>query len=152
MRKWMLLLVCVVLLAGQNTSTAQVTVLGANRAAELPSVVLSGLEAYKAKGPEEAVMSWVKNGPLDGDKDALSQANVLRQVQTFYGSYESFDVISSRDLTQRVRIVYLVMNYEKGPLFGKFVCYRSDREWMVTNFVLNTKETAVLPADVTLAN
>ncbi len=152
MRKWILFLGCVMLLAGQQTLTAQVTLLGSNRMAELPPVLLSGLEAYKAKGPEEAVSLWVKNGPLDGDKDALGQAAVLRQIQSFYGAYESFDVISSRDLTQRVRIVYLVMNYEKGPLFAKFVCYRSDREWMVTNFLLNTKDAVVLPATVALEN
>ncbi len=152
MRKWMLFLGCVVLLAGQQTSTAQVTLLGSNRMAELPPVLLSGMEAYKAKGPEEAVSLWVKNGPLDGDKEALSQVAVLRKIQSLYGAYQSFDVISSQDLTQRVRIVYLVMNYERGPLFAKFVCYRSDREWTVTDFLLNIKDTAVLPAAVTLSN
>jgi hypothetical protein len=61
-------------------------------------------------------------------------------------------VIISRDVTQRVRIVYMVLNYEKGPLYAKFVCYRSEREWTVTDFVLNTKDTAVLPADVIISN
>jgi len=98
------------------------------------------------------VKVWVRNGPLDGDKSALSQANVLRQIQDYYGAYQSFDLIAAYDLTQRVRLVYVVMNFEKGPVFGKFICYRSDREWMVTNFVLNTKDTEVLPTEVTLEN
>jgi hypothetical protein len=140
------------MLAGQRAAVSQVTLLGSARMSEVPAVIVAGLDAYKAKGPGEAIKVWVRNGPLDGDTATLSQADGLQQVQNVYGAYQSFDVMSSRDLSPRVRIVYMVMNYEKGPLFARFVCYRSDREWTVTNFVLNTLDTEVLPADVSLSN
>jgi len=114
---------------------------------DIPHVVIAGLEAYKDKGPDEAVKAWIKDSPLDGNKDALTQANMLRQVQDFYGLYQSFETISTEDLSRRVRVVYLVMNFDKGPLFAKFVTYHSeDHGWVLTSFNFNTKAELILPS------
>jgi hypothetical protein len=108
--------------------------------------MLSGLEAYKADGPDAAIKAWVKGGPLEGSKDALSQANVLRQIQDYYGTYKAFDLIRSRNLSPTTRVIYLTLDYEKGPLFAKFVIYRTEQSWILTSFTFNTKEEMVLPA------
>ena len=112
---------------------------------EIPKILLSGMEAYKAEGPEAAIKAWIKGSSIEGSKDALSQANVLRQIQDFYGAFKSFDLISSRNLTPATRVVYLALDYEKGPLFAKFVIYRSDQSWIVVNFAFNTKEELIIP-------
>jgi hypothetical protein len=70
---------------------------GVNEA--LPPVIVSGLDAYKAEGPEDAVRAWIKGSPIDGSKDALSQANVLRQIHDCYGAYQGFEVFSRRELS-----------------------------------------------------
>jgi hypothetical protein len=114
-------------------------------AEEIPKVILSGLEAYKAEGPEAAVKAWIKGSSIEGSKEALSQANVLRQVQDFYGTYKAFELIRSRDLTPTTRIIYLTLNYEKGPLFAKFTAYRAEQGWIIANFTFNTKEDLILP-------
>jgi hypothetical protein len=110
---------------------------------DLPAVINSGLDAYKSKGPDEAVKAWIKGSPLEGSKDALSQANSLRQIQDFYGAYQSSDVVSTRELSPKTRILYLVMNYESGPLFAKFVVYRTDKGWILTSFNFNTKDEMI---------
>lgn len=112
---------------------------------ELPPVVIAGLEAYRSKGPDEAVRTWIKGSPIDGSKDALSQANILRQIQDYYGTYESFEIAGSREITPRVRNIYLVLEFEKGPLFGKFMVYKTEQGWVLTSFLFNTKEAAVFP-------
>jgi len=84
---------------------------------------------------------------MDGSKDALSQANVLRQVQDFYGAYQSYDVVSLRDTSPHINVIYLVLNYEKGPLFAKFVLYRADTGWILTSFNFNAKEEAIFPTN-----
>jgi hypothetical protein len=114
----------------------------------LPLIVVSGLEAYKAKGPEEAVRAWIKGSAMDGSKDALSQANILRQVQDFYGAYQSYDVVSLRDTSPHINVIYLVLNYEKGPLFSKFVLYRADTGWILISFNFNAKEEAIFPTNL----
>lgn len=116
--------------------------------AEIQRVIVSGLDAYKEKGPEEAVRTWIKDSPIDGSKEALTQANMLRQIQDYYGSYKSFDLISSKGITDRVRVTYLVLNYEKGPLFAKFVTFRSEAStWLLTSFNFNTRPEVILPSE-----
>jgi len=145
---------CVLMmLASLGTAKAQVALVGPNPiGVEAPKIIADGMAAYAIKGPEEAIKVWLRNGPLDGDKGALSQGNTLRQIQDFYGSYESYDVIKAYNRSERVRIVYLVINFEKGPVYAKFTCYKSEREWLVIDFLLNTKDKEVLPTEVTPIN
>jgi len=149
MRKSALLFCFCALTFGQLSLRAQTTDANQKQAGEsLAPIILSGLQAYKDKGPDDAVKAWIKDSPLDGNKDALTQANNLRQVQDYYGSYRGYEVIGSKDLTAKIRIVYMVLDYDKGPLFAKFVIYRADLGWILTNFLFNTKEDAVLPTAV----
>lgn len=115
---------------------------------DIPKIVLSGVEAYKAEGPEAALAAWIKGSPIEGSKDAMSQANILHQVQDFYGSFKGVDLIRARNLTPNVRVLYLSLNYEKGPVFAKFTLYQNAQGWILTNFLFNTKEEAVLPASL----
>jgi len=110
---------------------------------DLPSIITNGLQAYKDKGPEEAVKTWIKGGPLDGSKDALSQSNSLRQIQDYYGAYQSFEAVSDKSLSPRTRIIYLVLDYENGPVFAKFAIYKAEHGWVITYFNFNTKEDVV---------
>jgi hypothetical protein len=114
---------------------------------DLPPVLIEGMRGYKQMGPDEAVRQWIKNSPIDGSKDALSQSNILRQVQDFYGPFEYFEVIQDQDLTPHIRVIYLSLNYQKGPLFGKFVFYRTNATWILTSFNFNSKEDQILPAN-----
>jgi hypothetical protein len=112
---------------------------------EIPPVIKAGLEAYKVEGPEAAIKAWLKGSALEGSKDALSQANVLRQIQDYYGSYESFEVISTRNVTKTTQIVYLAMNFQKGPVFARFMVYHAADGWVSVTFTFNTKSEAILP-------
>lgn len=147
MRKSAFFFCSFVFVFGQLTSAAQsADSIKKPNVGEIAPIIISGLEAYKAKGPEEAVRAWIKGSPIDESKDALSQSNYLRQVQDYYGAYQTFDIVSTHDITSRVRMVYLVLNYEKGPLFVRFMVYRSDKTWILTNFKFNTQEDVILPA------
>lgn len=149
MRKSALLFCFCALVLGQFSLCAQTADPNQKQIGEsLPPIILSGLQAYKDKGPDDAVKAWIKDSPLDGNKDALTQANNLRQVQDYYGSYRGYEVIGSKELTTKTRIIYMVLDYDKGPLFARFVVYRSEQGWILTNFNFNTKEEAVLPTAV----
>jgi hypothetical protein len=115
---------------------------------EVPAIVLSGLKAYKDKGADEAVRAWIKGSAIDGSKEALTQANNLRQIEDYYGSYRDFEVVAITDVTPKTRAVYIVLDFEKGPLFAKFVVYRPNESWILVNFNFNTKEEAILPTAV----
>lgn len=141
-------LLCAALLLSGTGAYSQVAGSEHVQKTEVQRVIINGLDAYKEKGPEEAVRAWIKDSPIDGSKEALTQANMLRQIQDYYGAYKSFDLISSTSITDRVRITYLVLNYEKGPLFAKFVTFRSDgNTWLLTSFNFNTRSEVILPAE-----
>jgi hypothetical protein len=112
---------------------------------EVPKVILSGLDAYKAEGPEAAIKAWLKGSPVEGSKEALSQANNLRQIQDFYGAYKTFHLVQSRNISPTSRIIYLVLDHEKGPVFYKFLVFRTEQGWILTSFYLNTHPEQVLP-------
>lgn len=114
-------------------------------AGEVPKILLSGLEAYKAEGPEAAVKAWIKGSAVEGSREALSQANLLRQIQDFYGAYKEYHVICSRKVTPTTRVFFLSLDFEKGPLFGRFVVYRTEQGWILTQFNFNTKDEAIVP-------
>jgi len=111
---------------------------------DLPPVITLGMEAYRQSGAGEAVKAWLKDSPLQSTRDSIKEVNNLRSVESYYGAFQNFDVISSKDLSSRTRIVFVAMNYERGPLFARFVAYRTQGEWILTNFDFNTDERQIL--------
>jgi hypothetical protein len=149
MRKYAFYMFSCTLAFGQLISSAQTAEISQKRAIEsLPPIIASGLQAYKDKGPDEAVRAWIKGSALDGNKDALTQANNMRQFQDFYGAYRSFEVISTRNISSKTQVIYMVLEYDKGPIFAKFIIYRPDKDWIMVNFKFNTKEDVILPTAV----
>jgi hypothetical protein len=111
----------------------------------VPHFIINGINAYKSVGPEAAIKSWTEFGALQDSKDATEQAAYLHQVQNLYGPLEGYDFISSRILSPRTRVIYLTFDYERGPLFAKFVIYRSSQRWLLTSIDFNVREEMVLP-------
>ncbi|MGH9587535.1 MAG: hypothetical protein ACRD3F_11325 [Acidobacteriaceae bacterium] len=141
MRKLAILICTCILFAAPSLSVAQSK--GPDGA--VPDVVLAGLQAYKNGGAQAAVQAWIKGGPLDGSADASSDVRALDQIQQAYGGYRSCDVIHAGDLTRRIRVIYLAMYFERGPLFAKFVVYRTGATWVLTSFKFNSDADAILP-------
>ncbi len=151
MRKLAMFLCLCAFVFGNMTAVAQTSEASEKQGEGLPHFIIAGLQAYKDKGPEEAVRVWIKHSPIDGSRDALAQSNNLHQVQDYYGAYQMHEVIAIRVLSPKTRVIYLVMNFEKGPLFCKFVVYRSEQGWILTNFNFNTKEELIVPSEIGLS-
>ena len=114
---------------------------------DVPDVIIKGLDAYPLEGPEAAVKTWIRGGPIEADSQALANAGSFKEVEAYYGRYLGYQFISAKHLTVSTKFVYLQMNYEKGPLFVRFLCYWTGSSWVVTGrFVFNTDPQQVLPA------
>jgi hypothetical protein len=123
---------------------------GASFAAEpsiaIPKVVAEGLAAYAAGGPEEAVKVWTTGGPSEGNETVISQAGSMKQLEGYYGKYTGYQVIGGRDLSPVSRLLYLQLDYEKGPVFCSFLLFKAAADWIVTGkIVMNTDPAIVLP-------
>ena len=114
----------------------------------IPDILLRGLVTYKAKGADAAMTAWIKGSPIEGDKTALSQANIFRQIESLYGAYIGYDLIRIVDITPSSKLVYIQMNFEKGPVFASFLCYLKKTEWIIENLDFNTAPDKILPSDL----
>lgn len=151
MRRLILSVVALVCLVSWVPASAQNSAQVQKKTVEnVPPILVAGLQAYKEKGPEEAIKAWLKGSPIEDDRDALSQALMLQRIQGFYGKYEDYDVIATRSLTPRMQTIYLVMNFEKGPLFGRFITYRTEQGWIMTSFNFNTNSGTIFPGEESL--
>ncbi len=114
------------------------------------SLIQSGCNSYmEGNDPKLAIQAWIKNSGIDGSKEALSQSNILTQIQDFYGAFEGCDIIKEHDISTRTKSILLVMNYAKGALFANFFVYKNaDEQWLTTSFDFQTKAQLIFPNDI----
>ena len=114
-----------------------------NPKAALAPVITAGLEAYRNVGIDQAFRAWLRNSPLHWDP---ALAAPLHSAQEQFGPFQDWDVIAVRGLGSTTRIVYLVLDYQDGPAFAKFVLYRTEQQgWIITNLKFSLEEDAILP-------
>ncbi|MBK1851994.1 MULTISPECIES: hypothetical protein [unclassified Marinobacter] len=56
------------------------------------------VEVYKKEGGTAFMKRVLKNGPLESDMKSLSQAQVLGQIEQFFGPIETATVLSTKEL------------------------------------------------------
>jgi hypothetical protein len=89
---------------------------------------------------------WLKGSPLESNKEALSQANVLRQIEDLYGKFDGAEIIKEHQISSRVRTIIAVLHYSRGPVFGRFQVYETSQgNWAVTEFNFHTDADTILP-------
>jgi hypothetical protein len=110
------------------------------------SLVERGADAYVADGPEAAIKVWIAGSGLEGNTQALTQANMLRQIEDYYGKPQGIDIIKRSRISPRSEIIYFAVNYAKGIAYGRFQAYRKmDGEWISTEFRFHTQANEILP-------
>ena len=99
----------------------------------------------KAKGVQEFIKTLVKDGPMEGNVEIKTQIATLEKIELYYGKYQSYDILNIKRLSDSIRLVYLIINFEKGAVFGKLVAFKNKNKETVTSFVFHTKPEKVLP-------
>ncbi len=112
----------------------------------IPDIIKTGFAAYRVSGPEAAIATWLRGGPGEDDKLALSSASTFRQIESLYGAYKGYTLIRMVQLTPTSKLAYFQINYDKGPVFIKFLCYVKNGGWIISGrFDLNTDPEKILP-------
>jgi hypothetical protein len=113
---------------------------------DVPPVVLSGLQVYKAEGAAAAVKAWLLNSPVGDDAALISNTTAaLKRIQTTYGTLIGHDILQSSPLGSRGARNYVILLFERGPLYAYFDTYRTSKGWIVTGFLFNGKPDEILP-------
>lgn len=88
---------------------------------------------------------WQKGGLLEGDNKVSSLASYLRRVSQYACNYQSHEVLQTKPIGRSARVLYLVVNFERGAVYGRFLLYRSQGDWVVQNMDFNTRPEALMP-------
>ena len=75
----------------------------------------------------------------------MSQVGALAQIETFYGKYVSYQVLNQRELGSTTQIVYLLCNFEHGPVFAKAILYKAGSAWTMVSLKFHTEADQVFP-------
>lgn len=112
---------------------------------EIPAPLREALSVYKNEDIQSFITTLVRGGPLEGHQELRQQALILKQLKGYYGAYHSIDIVHVNKLSDSIRLVYFLLNYEKGPVFGKLTAYKvGDRE-TITSFRFHTKAEEIFP-------
>ena len=106
----------------------------------------TGASAYIKGGAASAIEAWIKGSALEGNTQATSQANSLRQIEDFYGKPEGYEVVLESKVSERSAVVLAIINYHKGPLFFRLSAYRlANGNWITAEFKINTEVNFLFP-------
>jgi len=112
----------------------------------IPPFVLSGLDEYRNRNLEDAVKIWLKGSESEG-VGIGRRAEELRKFVENNGTFRSWELMSTRSYSSRFRILYLVLHFDKRPVFARFDVYQSDLGWiLLNNYAFNEDPDKILPA------
>lgn len=116
--------------------------------ADVPRVVLDGFDAYRKSGLRAGLDAWLKTSPVAATVNLEQMMSALSQIEGLYGRMTGYDVLRVVHVGTRVRRVYFVVLYEKGPLYGYIDCYQTSQGWVVPGFLTNAQPGVILPPDL----
>lgn len=114
-----------------------------------PELINQGLRAYSQNGLNTAVQLWLQNSLLDRATLLRSEMAALKQADAHFGAFESGEVMRSVAITPRVTRVYLVLYYERAPLWAWFDLYRTrNGNQVISDVYFSPKVQVILPAEL----
>ncbi|MFA6287026.1 MAG: hypothetical protein WC661_06525 [Opitutaceae bacterium] len=141
MKKILPLLLVVAALAAAPVAHAQ------NRQ-PVPEIINQGFNAYAQTGLSAALQVWLQNSLLDRATLLKTELAALKQADTTYGLFESGEVMRQVAITPRVTRVYLVLYFERSPLWAYFDLYKTrNGNQVISDIFFNTKVQVILPAE-----
>ena len=113
-------------------------------------LINQGLNAYAQSGLNTALQIWLQNSLLDRTTLLRSELAALKQADATFGLFESGEVMRTVAITPRVTRVYLVLYYERAPLWAWFDLYRTrNGAQAISDVFFSPKVQVILPADFT---
>ena len=115
----------------------------------VPELINQGFNAYAQSGLNSALQVWLQNSLLDRNTLLRNELAALKQADATYGLFESGEVMQQVAITTRVTRVYLVLYYERAPLWAYFDLYKTrNGSEVISDIFFNTKVQVILPSDL----
>jgi hypothetical protein len=118
---------------------------GADSTGNIPPAIQKGLTLYERGGADVAFDAWQHGGLLDGDARVASKVRAFKEITATIGNYRASEVIALKEIGKSSRIVYIAMNFKRGAVYGNFLLYKGESDWVVQNMFFSTRPEAIMP-------
>jgi hypothetical protein len=124
---------------------------GIDREYDVPYIISEGMEAYKKDDAKSAISTWLGRGHFENSKLALIKpTEQLKKIESIYGLFKAYHIVFVNEPSISTKFIYVVMDYEKGPAFARFVTFKTEREWHVVRLSFDLEAESVWPAYIFL--
>lgn len=106
------------------------------------------MAVYKIKGVDNFIPALLQGSPLSGDASILAKVATIKRIESYYGSLLDYEVVEECILSSKVTLIYYVIQYDRGPLFGTVTVYNSHGKQVVTRFNFQTDVTKLWNANL----
>ncbi len=115
----------------------------------VPRLIDQGLAAYSQSGLNTALQFWLENSTLDRTTLLRGELAALSHADAHHGRFEDGKALRTTTVAPRVTRVYLILHYERAPLWAWFDVYRTRTgAQVVADVFFSSKADAVLPPDL----
>ncbi len=116
---------------------------GAN--APVPAALEKGFQIFKSAGPVPAFDAWREGGVLEDAAKAPGETSKFKEMVKPLRNFKSYEVIGAKEIGTTSKILYVAMAFERGVLYGSFLVWKSERDWVVQRMDFDTKPEIIMP-------
>lgn len=99
--------------------------------ADIPHNLHWGLDLLRRDAYDDAEKEIFAGSRIPANGSLSASFRSFREQD---GQFQGFDIISSQEITPRLQVFYLALEYEKAPHFIRFTLYRIPDGWVVLHF------------------
>lgn len=115
----------------------------------IPIVIEQGFDAYAQNGLTSALDTWGNHSLLDRAALFKSEVPALKLADANFGLFERGEVVRTVAVTGRLTRVYVVLYYERAPLWAWFDLYTTRQgKQVISEVFFSPKLHQVLPEDI----
>jgi hypothetical protein len=117
----------------------------ADDAVSVPAIIQDGFQVWTKKQNASYVFDvWKKGGLLEDNSKPESLSSYFARADRTVGNYKSFEVVDGKTISPSSKIVYLAINFERAAIYGRFLLYRTDKDWVIQNMDFSVRPEAVM--------
>lgn len=92
---------------------------------------------------------WLKGSPLEADTTRRTTfIGEIAKLESLYGKMVGFETIHAVIVVPSMLRDYVMVKFERGPVYFAFDCYKAKNHWTIPQINFNARADAVLPAAI----
>ena len=113
------------------------------------TVVVKGLQMWSSGHCRDAIDAWTSSW---SGQDAFQRTQLVNGCDLLeqMGTIEGYDILRTVDITPHLQRVYVLLRYEKQPVYLLVAAYESKDDWKIVTVNWNTDPDKVVPSELLL--